>query len=353
MPPNTATLRILDASIHRASEGLRVVEDYVRFVLDDGHLTRLVKQLRHDLAQICAALPLPERHAARDTEGDVGTEITTSSESERADAWDVCLASLERVKQSLRSLEEYGKLVDARFAERIESTRYQLYTLERSLGITEASRSRLRATNLCALIDARESESAFAALVNELLAAGVGMIQLRDKSLSDARLVDRAKMLKETIGPANCLAILNDRPDIAAVAHFDGVHLGQDDMSVRHARTIVGPQKLIGMSTHTIEQARQAVLDGANYLGAGPTYRSKTKSFAEFPGLELLKQLANEIRLPTFAIGGIDAQNLSQVLATGTTRIAVSSPLLHATDPGEAAQQLLRQLPNALLPPQV
>src|SRR5687768_16828791 len=107
MPPDHAPLRILDASLNRATEGLRVVEDYVRFVLDDVHLTEQLKRLRHDLAAAGAALPLPDRHAVRDTQQDVGTAVTTPSEGRRADAWDVCVASFERVKQSLRSLEEF------------------------------------------------------------------------------------------------------------------------------------------------------------------------------------------------------------------------------------------------------
>jgi thiamine-phosphate pyrophosphorylase len=100
-----SVIRILDASLNRANEGLRVVEDYVRFALDDRHLTALFKQLRHDLADATVALPCSDRYAARDTQEDIGTEISTHSERQRDDAWNVCQASLERVKQSLRSLE--------------------------------------------------------------------------------------------------------------------------------------------------------------------------------------------------------------------------------------------------------
>src|SRR4051794_38274864 len=143
MDPNQAVTRILDASLNRASEGLRVVEDYVRFALDDAHLTALFKQLRHDLAAAAAALPLSDRHAARDTGQDVGTTISTSAEMERADAWTVCQASLERVKQSLRSLEEYGKVAASDSAARLESLRYRLYTLEAALGRTVDAVERL------------------------------------------------------------------------------------------------------------------------------------------------------------------------------------------------------------------
>jgi len=338
--PNTPTIRILDAAANRATEGLRVVEDYARFALDDAHLTQLTKNLRHDLATACSGLSLPDRHASRETRQDVGTAITTSAESKRTGPWEVCTASLERAKQSLRSLEEYSKIDSPSLAPQFESLRYQLYTLELALTITQDSRLRFRSIQLCVLINAQDSTNAFEQLIAQLLDARVGMIQLRDKTLADRELLKRAQLLRTMLprheeGP---LAIINDRPDIAALADADGVHLGQDDLNIKDARSIVGPRKLVGISTHSIEQARTAVLDGANYLGAGPTFPSTTKSFNTFPGLDYLKQLAEEIRLPTFAIGGINAKNLKQVLATGITRIAVSSA-------APEAKQLLNLLP--------
>src|SRR5690242_11753306 len=112
----TAVMRILDASLNRAGEGLRVVEDYVRFALDDPFLTGRIKSLRHDLAAAAEMISAADRHACRDTRADVGTVITTLSEEDRADVWAVCVASLKRTAQSLRSLEEFGKLVSGEFA---------------------------------------------------------------------------------------------------------------------------------------------------------------------------------------------------------------------------------------------
>jgi thiamine-phosphate pyrophosphorylase len=134
------------------------------------------------------------------------------------------------------------------------------------------------------------------------------------------------------------------RPDLAALAHADGVHVGQGDLPVKAARTIVGPDALIGVSTHWIEQARRAVLDGANYIGVGPTFPSGTKQFDQFPGLELLRAVASEIRLPAFAIGGVGPDNLAAVLETGVGRIAVSSAVLGALDPAGAAALITQQL---------
>ena len=114
---------------------------------------------------------------------------------------------------------------------------------------------------------------------------------------------------------------------------------------MNQARTIVGPQVLIGVSTHTIEQARAAVLDGADYIGVGPTFASRTKAFASFAGLDFVRAVGQEIRLPAFAIGGIDQDNVSQVVAAGLQRIAVSAAVTQASDmPASvrALQALLR-----------
>jgi thiamine-phosphate pyrophosphorylase len=339
-----APLRIIDAALNRAGEGLRVVEDYVRFVLDDPFLTRQTKALRHELGEAAAAIPAADRHAARDTFADVGTQIATDSEGRRGDASDVCAASLKRSEQALRSLEEYGKLVDARFAGHCEEIRYRLYTLEKAIDVGRLSRERLEGVRLCVLVDGRDSAAEFEWLVRQLVEAGVGMIQLRDKHLDDRELVARARQLVALTRGTRSLAIVNDRADVAAIAGVDGVHLGQEDLSVKDARTIVGVRMLVGVSTHRIEQARDAVLDGANYLGVGPTFPSQTKAFDDFAGLGYLREVAAEIRLPTFAIGGISADNLPEVLTTGISRVAVGAAVTEAREPGVAVCKLLVML---------
>jgi thiamine-phosphate pyrophosphorylase len=320
---------------------LRVVEDYVRFVLDDPFLTGQTKSLRHDFAAAAAALPSADRHAARDAQNDVGTQISHTSELRRGDAWEVCSASLKRVEQSLRSLEEYGKLHDVEFAGRMEAVRYRVYTLEKAIDVGRSSRERLEGVRLCVLVDGRNTADAFEQLIGELVEAGVGMIQLRDKRLDDRQLVERGRLLRKLTRARPTLCIINDRADIAAAVDADGVHLGQEDLSVKDARTVVGTRMLIGVSTHNIDQARAAVLDGANYLGAGPTFPSSTKSFDSFAGLDYLREVTAEIRLPTFAIGGITAQNLRDVMASGISRIAVGAAVTQGGNSSVLTHELL------------
>jgi thiamine-phosphate pyrophosphorylase len=341
IPPREqiGTLRAIDAAANRADEGLRVVEDYVRFALDDRHLTTLCKSLRHALTSALAVFPAAERQAARETQSDVGTQISLPSEQTRVSAAAVAHASLKRVQQALRSLEEYCKLSDTAVAVQLEQLRYQSYTLERAVGITNDSLTRLASARLYVLVDGAASVDAFRRLAEGLVAAEVDVIQLRDKRLADRELLERARLLAELTRDSQTLFVMNDRPDLAVLAGADGVHVGQDELSVKDARRILGPRGLIGVSTHSLEQARAAVLDGANYIGVGPTFPSGTKQFAEFTGLELLRSVADEIRLPAFAIGGITLENVGEVLATGINRVAVSGAIVGAVDPGQAAVQ--------------
>ncbi|PHS12102.1 MAG: thiamine phosphate synthase [Blastopirellula sp.] len=339
-------LRALDAAANRASEGLRVAEDYTRFVLDDWYLTGNLKQLRHDLQQIVSQIPQTELHACRQTTTDVGTEIKTTTEYQRADWDDLVSANLKRAEQALRTLEEFSKIIGTYQPASFESLRYRVYTLHKLLTTTQQSQSRLKDAKLYVLLDGRDSGESFHALATELIEAQVDVIQLRDKKLSDKQLLSHAKLLRKLTSNTSTLFIMNDRPDIAALSDADGVHLGQDELSVKEARAIIGPKKLIGISTHSLEQVKQAITDGANYLGTGPTFASQTKNFKEFPGLKFIEQANQLSTLPMFAIGGINLENLPQVLKTGASRIAVSHAVIEAKQPKLAVQELKNKLAN-------
>jgi thiamine-phosphate pyrophosphorylase len=193
-------------------------------------------------------------------------------------------------------------------------------------------------------VTAAQCELGFNAVIQAAIGAGVRMIQLREKSLPDRELVHLARRLHEVTSAAGVLLIINDRPDIAVLAEADGVHVGQTELSLADARSIVGLERLVGVSTHSIEEARQAVFDGADYLGVGPTFPSETKSFAEFPGLTLIRDVAAEIRLPWFAIGGIDVSNVAQVVAAGASRIAVGGTVCRSQSPAAVVTILIATL---------
>jgi len=338
--PDADRGRILDAAANRAAEALRVVEDYLRFVLDDRQLLEKCKHLRHQLTAVCRGPWLSGRWHLRHTPEDVGTDLTAGAESARRSSADVLAANLERLKQSLRSLEEWAKVDWPAEAARLEQLRYETYTLEKAVCITLDNSERLADARLYVLLDGRDTERQFVDLAGQLVDAGVDIVQLRDKRLPDRDLLRRARLLREITAGSGTLFVMNDRADLALLSDADGLHVGQEELSVKDARRLLGPQPLVGVSTHSIEQARQAVLDGASYLGAGPTFASPTKQFERFEGLEFLRQVAAEITRPVFAIGGITSQNVAEVLAAGIRRVAVSSAVVAADDPAAAAREL-------------
>ncbi len=176
---------------------------------------------------------------------------------------------------------------------------------------------------------------------------GADCLQLREKNLSSRELLWRARELVSICREGGAVSIINDRPDIAILAAADGVHVGQDDACATDVRRIIGPDKIIGVSTHRIEQARQALLDGADYIGVGPVFPSTTKPQEHLAGLEYAREVKAELTIPAIAISGINAQNLPRLLETGINAVAVSSSVLSADDPKAAAIGLKQQIAHS------
>jgi thiamine-phosphate pyrophosphorylase len=333
--------RILDASANRAREGLRVVEDYVRFALDDPLLTRRLKDCRHRLGRATRALE-SEGHliGARDTAGDVGTHIMTPSERARENPRAVLAANFKRTGEALRSLEEYAKLLDPWLAGRFEVLRYDIYTLEKLVLTAVAARASLHDARLYLLAGGQSTLAELVWVVREALLGGVQVVQLREKGLPDREVLSRARELRLLAAEHHAHFLVNDRPDLARLSGAHGVHLGQDDVTVRDARRIVGPHGLIGVSTHDSHQLERAILDGAGYLGVGPVFPSATKSFDDLAGLAFVGAAAEATNCPWFAIGGITLENLPRVLEAGARRVAVSSAICQAVRPRDAARAM-------------
>jgi len=347
-PTQTGDLgRILDASANRAREGLRVVEDYARFVLDDPGLTRRLKEVRHRLAEALQGFDPELLVGSRDTRGDVGTHIMTASERARENTTAVLSANFKRTAEALRSLEEYAKLFDVWVAGRFEVLRYDVYTLEK-LTLTAASAGRVIGdARLMVLVGGLPTMGDLTWVVGEALAGGADVIQLREKGLTDREWLRRAREVRILTAQAKARFIVNDRPDLARLAGADGVHLGQDDVSVRDARRVVGPAALVGVSTHDRAQLDQAVLAGAGYLGVGPVFESGTKDFSDFAGLSFVRHAAGATGLPWFAIGGIAEENIDEVIEAGARRVAVSGAVVRAEFPRKAAAALRSALDEA------
>lgn len=342
--PSPAVFRVLDANYNRCLEGLRVLEDHARFERENLALATDLKNLRHEIAISFPDSLFGRLHAMRDSRGDIGRAIEAADEYSRPDSVALVRANAARVKQALRTLEEYSKTISGSLGHRFETARYRFYSLEMLLDRHAPRREQLLSAQLYVLVDAGSSTPAFVKRMTELVAARPDVIQLRDKTLDDRTLLERARLLVPIAQANGVLVIINDRADLCVLADADGVHVGQEELSVADARRIVGPDRIIGVSTHAIDQARQAEADGADYLGAGPTFPSGTKQFEAFPGLDYLREVASQITTPAFAIGGIEPERVNDVFATGLRRIAVSGCVARAEHPAAAIEQLRQQI---------
>ncbi len=339
-----AVVRIIDAAINRASEGLRVVEDFSRMVLEDTFLTRKLKNLRHDLADSCKSVDSLERLQSRDSELDVGRSIQTEAEYQREGLETIVRANMTRVQQATRTIEEYSKFQFPEMSKSVEQIRYRAYTIEKAVFGAAFNRQRFENAQLYVLVDACGESSGFEnlkQLVLSLVSAGVDLIQLRDKDLNDRELIEAGQLIAELTRETSTQFVMNDRVDLCVATGADGVHLGQEELSVHEARMILRPNQFVGVSTHSIEQVRKAVMDGADYIGVGPVFESRTKSFDSHVGVELVAEMVKETTLPAFAIGGINLSNVVQILEAGCQRIAVSSAVCKVDEPARASEKLL------------
>jgi thiamine-phosphate pyrophosphorylase len=194
-------------------------------------------------------------------------------------------------------------------------------------------RERLAAARLYLVCDRRPAEFLRAAL-----AGGVDIVQLRDKTATDEELLAAATTFRACCDEAGALFVLNDRPDLALKAGADGVHVGQDDLAPARAREVVGPELLIGRSTHSAAQIDAA--GGVDYFAVGPVHATPTKPGRPAVGLEPLRHAANHARVPWFAIGGLDAGNVAEAIGAGARRVVVVRAITEAADPAGAARAL-------------
>ncbi len=197
-------------------------------------------------------------------------------------------------------------------------------------------RARLREARLYLVAD----RAGLARALDGALAGGADVVQLRDKEAGDDELLAAAPALRDRCHAAGALFVLNDRPDLAAACGADGVHVGQDDDSVAAARAAVGDDALVGLSTHSVEQAEAGSAGGADYIAVGPVHATPTKEGRPAIGLEPVRWAAAHVTLPWFAIGGIDEAAVAEVVGAGATRVVVVRAIAAAADPERATRAL-------------
>jgi len=337
LPPSRPVLyRILDANLDRAREGLRILEEWGRFGLEDADLTAQFKHMR----QVLGRWHRTEFRLARNTPSDPGTDITHPQEAQRDSITALLQANFGRVQEALRTLEEYGKLIEGGLAADCKQLRYQLYALESQV-LGYALRQRLHRAQTYLVTSPQDN---ILEVVEAALKGGIEIVQHREKQADDETRLALARQLRVLCHQYGALFIVNDRVDIAQAVEADGVHLGQQDFPMAAARAILGPQKIVGRSTTNPDELARANAEGADYIGVGPFFETPTKPGKAASGPDYVRYALQHATMPFFVIGGVNLDNLATVQAAGATRVAVVRAIMQVGDPVTASQQLLHQM---------
>ncbi len=331
--------RLLDANFNRSFEAFRVVEDIIRFSYDNILLTEMIKEMRHGLKAVAIAVGR-EMVTFRDVITDVGTGFTNPDEETRQDCADVMFVNFGRLKESLRTIEEGVKVIMPAASVAVKKLRYQVYELEKRSAALVQPMPLLENAFLYVIVSGSEGGNPLG-VVREAIAGGAEAVQLRDKEMGAAELLKLARGIREITASEGALFIVNDYIDIAILSHADGVHLGQGDMPPDQARKLLGPGRIIGVSSHSPDEAEEAVSEGADYVAVGAMFATDTKDDAKVGGVDLARAVRSKIKkIPLFAIGGINAGNLPKLLDAGIRRVAVSGAITGAPSVREAAEEM-------------
>ncbi len=341
------TLRLIDANLNRAREAVRVIEDIVRFRMDDAAIYGSLRKIRLGLGDFASTLGIAPAAllAARRSSADVGREaLHRTSKIAPDDPTQIISRNFARLQEALRSLEETARAVQPAASADLQAWRFAAYDLQQACVLTLTRQSLLENRRLYALLSEKFSPKGAERTARLLLKGGVDIIQIREKAMSVANLIEHTKKIAAMCRRAGAISIANDRVDVAMAADADGVHLGPEDMPIAQARSILGANKIIGATTRSLAMARRAVRAGADYVAIGPARRSSVAAHKKPISAATLQAVLREIKIPVFVIGGIDSKNLPDIMKSGVRRIAACTALTAAGDPAAAARFFLKKL---------
>ncbi len=303
VPMNDKYYQVVDANINRVAEGLRVIEDYTRFISRQKSVTEQLSQIRKKINEL--EENQIEHLLIRDTTQDMRAHELPRS---RKSTFDLLKANFKRVEEALRVLEEYtGNSAYNRI-------RYAIYTLEKEVILNTLKKSLNQGVYLI---------SDDPKILEQGLLWNVSAIQLRDKTSTKQVLLEKACALQPQAKKAGIPFIINDYLDIAILSDANGLHIGQDDMDIMHIRKLLGEHKIIGRSTNTLAQGLQAQKDGADYVGIGPIFATPTKSDRAAIGFDYLKAAKKQLTIPYVAIGGVNLETMAEIAPYAPPIVAV------------------------------
>ncbi|MFA5032135.1 MAG: thiamine phosphate synthase [bacterium] len=330
---NTKTLQIIDANINRITEGLRVVEEIARFVIKDAQLTKQIKTERHKIRKLSKKIETLEY---RDTSKDLGKNKDFDTYSYK-NIPELTNRNFKRAQEGCRVIEEFTKLLDTPLSSDIKEIRFKIYDIEKTMNI-KLSKC-LPAKNktdfsFYVILDKKyiknNNLSSLTTIVTDLCKNGATVIQLREKLTEVKSFLEDALLVRKITQKFNIPFIVNDRLDIAFAVNADGVHLGETDIPIQYARKLF-PGKIIGISANTVEKAKNAEKMGADYLGVGCLFPSKTAS-KPITSLNILSKIKSAVHIPVLGIGGITLNNIVQILSTKADGICVAGDLFASSN---------------------
>lgn len=348
MPPRT--LRIIDANCNRISEGLRLLEDIARFLLNDANLSQQFKTMRHGLVDSLSRLGT-DLLSQRNSEADVGASI--GSASRRQDLPSIATANAKRAEEGFRVIEELARLPEMStvlHSKDFQRARFNLYALERDLLSKLLRQDKLaQLRGLYVIIDTQvlaPKDGVEAA--DEAVHGGAKIIQLRDKRHDKGELLAIAQKLRDLCCKSGALFIMNDHLDIALAVGADGLHIGQTDLPLAVVRKELPVDRIVGCSARTSGQAQRAQAEGADYVAVGSIFPSPTRKDATVIGVERLRQIRQAISVPLVAIGGINRDNIAEVMAAGADSAAVISAVLAEKNIQRATRRLVKAIEQGI-----
>jgi thiamine-phosphate pyrophosphorylase len=282
---------------------------------------------------------------SRNSGGDVAAFAEAPAEGVRGNAAAIATANARRAQESLRVLEEVAKLYPQTSAldwKRFRHARFDLYKLEQDLVLRLLRQEKAgKMSGLYVLIDTQALKGrSEVEVARGAIRGGATVIQLRDKQRNKRELLPIAQGLKALCASSGIPFLINDHLDLALAADADGLHLGQGDLPFSEARRLLPQDKLLGCSAATLEEAIKAESDGADYIAVGSIYKTTSKSDFRLAGVETLHQVKEAVSIPVVAIGGIDEDNLAEVIVAGADAVAVIGAVLGAEDIEMAARRL-------------
>ena len=333
-----AVYRIIDANFNRGREASRVMEEYCRFVLNSAVFAGRCKSLRHRLCGAIGKLDRDKLIAGRDAELDVGREMRIPEQMGRKNIKECFIAAARRFTEALRALAESAQTLDSPAAAVFEQLRFESYTLEKEILSFSSGRKKFAGVRLYVIVTATkiDQRQEKLKLAEKCVAGGADCIQLRCKGITDDEFFRLGTEMAEVCRAKGALCIINDRVDIAVVTGADGVHLGQDDLAIEQGRRLQLSPLIFGVSTHNMNQLNRAIEQGVTYVGIGPVYPTTTKPDIKLAGLGYVRsavKVLSETGIGHTVIGGINLENIDDVLKAGAGSIAVCSAAANAEDP--------------------